>query len=73
MDESKAVEGYGGYQPRKLKTLWTQEAAQELQALWGTDLVSDIADQMRKEIDAEILHDITRTDRLVQGYLFAAE
>ena len=78
MDESNAVEHNlnitaqeGSPKPRKLKVKWTLEAAQELRNLWGTDVVADLAEQMQKEIDARILHDLTRTDRLVQGWLFA--
>jgi hypothetical protein len=68
--ESEAIEGNGGCKPRKLKVAWTLSAAQQLQGLWGTDILADMVEQMRREDDKEILRDLIRPDRLIQGYLF---
>ena len=49
-------------QPRRLKTLWSSEAAEDLRAYHGldaeTELVSGIAQEIALEIDREIVNDL---------------
>jgi hypothetical protein len=48
--------------PRKLKMLWTPEAEEDLRALWGLDITSELvgaaSTEMALEIDREIINDL---------------
>lgn len=67
-----------GYPPliqlHKLNASWTVEAADELTSLHGLDLESDLvkvlSEEMRKEIDVEVLHAIYMVSGALQRINF---
>jgi hypothetical protein len=58
-------------QPRRLKSLWSSEAAEDLRAFHGldaeTEMVSAIAQEMQLEIDREIINDLFQASTTTTG------
>jgi len=53
--------------PRKIKMLWTPEAEEDLRALWGTDITTELvagaSQEMALEVDREIIEDLADAAR----------
>lgn len=58
-------------QPRRLKALWSSEAAEDLRAFHGldaeTEMVSAVAQEMALEIDREIIQDLFQSSTTTTG------